>query len=115
MQLIFSSQTGIHRIAVDQIIRIEALGNYSKIYLAVNTTLVVSKVLTWCQENLPEQMFARVHRSHLINKNYVTKIIGGEHKTILLSNGDIVSVSRRSATYTVKTLMEVKVATIASW
>ncbi|MES2645864.1 MAG: LytTR family DNA-binding domain-containing protein [Bacteroidota bacterium] len=111
MQLIIHSQTGINRISADKIIRIEALGNYSKIYLVYSNPLVVSKVLTWCQEKLPEDMFARVHRSHLVNKSYVTKISDGEHKTILMSNGDIIAVSRRSATYTLRTLKEINTAT----
>ncbi|MES2648433.1 MAG: LytTR family DNA-binding domain-containing protein [Bacteroidota bacterium] len=108
MQIKFTSQKGIHNIAADQIIRIEALNNYSKIFLANHSTLVVSKVLMWCQNRLPEQMFTRVHRSHLVNKTYISEINFGDHKMVRLTNGDKVTISRRKSATTFKNLAEVK-------
>ena len=48
------------------IIRIEAVSNYSRIYLSDGNTMVVAKVLHLFQNLLPETMFVRVHRSHLV-------------------------------------------------
>ncbi len=82
-------------IPAGQIIRVEALSNYSRIHFADGNTLVLAKVLQWFQDVLPDEMFIRVHRSHLINKKFVTAIEGRKIKTILLNNGENVVVSRR--------------------
>ena len=76
------------------ILRVEAQSNYCKIHFAdQHQTLVVSKVLMWVQERLPPDMFVRVHRSHLVNKNYVQEItISGN---IIMQNTAVASVSRR--------------------
>lgn len=103
--IIIPSYTGSQKIAAEQIIRIEALSNYSKIYFAKGRPLVISKVLLWCQNRLPQEMFARVHRSHLVNKLYIEKIHGGESKSLQLTNGEKVAVSRRNAGKTNKTTM----------
>jgi len=78
-----------------QIVRVEALSNYSRIYFADGSTLVLAKVLQWFQDFLPAEIFVRVHRSHLVNKQFVTAIKGRKTKTILLNNGENVVVSRR--------------------
>ncbi len=78
-----------------KIIRVEALSNYSRIYFADGSRLVVAKVLQWFEDFLPAEMFIRVHRSHLVNKQFVKAISGRKIKTILLNNGENVVVSRR--------------------
>jgi len=40
-------------------------------------------------------MFARVHRSHLINKMFVQEINGATYKNLLFSNGESIAMSRR--------------------
>jgi len=78
-----------------QIIRVEALSNYSRIYFVDGSTLVLAKVLQWFEDFLPAEKFIRVHRSHLVNKKFVKAINGEKIKTILLNNGDNIVVSRR--------------------
>lgn len=103
--ILIPSDTGLHCIAANQIVRIQALSNYSKIYFVIGKPLVIGKALLWCQKRLPQDMFARVHRSHLVNKLYIQKIHGGEYKTLLLTNGETVAVSRRNAGKTNKNTM----------
>jgi len=57
--------------------------------------MTVAKVLHWFQDNLPSQMFARVHRSHLVNKLFMLQINGTKHKMLLLNNGESIAISRR--------------------
>lgn len=78
------------------ILRVEAFSNYSKIYFANQSkTLLVSKVLAWVEEKLPQDMFLRVHRSHLVNRLYIKDVKDIKHKTLELMNGELVTVSRR--------------------
>jgi two-component system LytT family response regulator len=76
------------------IIRIEALSNYSRIYFADGNTMVVAKVLRLLQDLLPESMFVRVHRSHLVNRQFVKAIKGTDKKRLLMNNGEYIVVSR---------------------
>jgi len=87
---------GIRLLQSENIIRIEGLSNYSKIFFANQANpMVVAKVLHWFEEQLPADMFARVHRSHLVNKRYVSEIKGMALKTLLLTNGESIAISRR--------------------
>ena len=76
-----------------QIIRIEGMSNYSKIFFTNDRPMVVAKVLCWFQQTLPQQMFARVHRSHLVNRLFVKETDGSN--IILLTNGEKIAMSRR--------------------
>ncbi len=86
---------GIRIAQPEEIIRIEASSNYCKIYFSQGGSLFVAKVLLWFQKQLPEQMFTRVHRSHLVNNNFIEQINGGKQKMILLRNGEEIVISRR--------------------
>lgn len=78
-----------------EIIRVEASSNYSKIYFLHGQPMLVAKVLRWFEKQLPPQMFTRVHRSHLVNNNFIEEINGGSRKVIVLSNGEKIMMSRR--------------------
>jgi two-component system LytT family response regulator len=82
-------------VPVADIIRIEAASNYSRVYFADGTQMVVSKVLQWFQNLLPEDLFVRVHRSHLVNKSFVKAINGNDNKTLQMNTGEFIVVSRR--------------------
>ena len=79
----------------EHIVRIEAISNYSKIYFTNGYPMTVAKVLQWFQQQLPEEMFARVHRSHLVNKLFVTRIISQKQSSVQMSNGETINISRR--------------------
>lgn len=83
-------------VTADEIIRVEAMSNYSRIYFADGNKLVTAKVLQWFENLLPAGMFVRVHRSHLINKNFVEASEGSYSKTLLFLNGERIPVSRRN-------------------
>lgn len=80
---------------VEEIIRIEASSNYSRIYFANGKKITVPKILHWFEDALPADLFARVHRSHLINKSFVQKVTGTHAKTLQLYNGEMITISRR--------------------
>lgn len=99
MQLInIPHNRGIRLVPAEQIIRVEGLGNYSKIFFASGQPLIVAKVLHWFENILPPQMFARVHRSHLVNKMFMLEINGTNYSNLLLTNGENICMSRRKKT-----------------
>jgi len=82
-------------VAAEDIVRVQALSNYSRIYFANGKVATVAKVLHWFEDELPLELFARVHRSHLVNRMYVSAIKGQRNKSLLLLNGESIGMSRR--------------------
>jgi two-component system, LytTR family, response regulator len=59
-----------------------------------NLKIVVSKILKDVEEMLGEYSFLRVHHSHIINLNEISKYIKGEGGYLVMSDGSTVDVSR---------------------
>ncbi|MFN8346256.1 MAG: LytTR family transcriptional regulator DNA-binding domain-containing protein [Spirosomataceae bacterium] len=79
-------------IATDEIIKLEASGNYTLFYLTNGRQILTSKSLS-VYEELLSFPFVRVHKSCLININYVTQ---RATPTILsLADGTEIHVARR--------------------
>ncbi len=86
---------GIRLVPACNIIRVEGLSNYSKIHFCSGHPMTVAKVLHWFEDKLPAELFARVHRSHLVNKLFVQEINGSNYSNLLLTNGENITMSRR--------------------
>ena len=86
---------GIRLVQPENIVRIEASSNYSKIYFSNAKPMIVAKVLHWFEDKLPPQMFARIHRSHLVNRMFINEINGSKKNMLLLNNGETIIISRR--------------------
>ncbi|MEP7144352.1 MAG: LytTR family DNA-binding domain-containing protein [Ferruginibacter sp.] len=93
--LIIPCDRGSSLVEAKNIIRVEGMSNYSKIYFVNRHPMTVAKVLRWFQDNLPQQMFTRVHRSHLVNRLFMLEINGAKSSTLLLKNGESIAMSRR--------------------
>lgn len=90
-----TTNKGISRLLLENIIRIQSISNYSRIYFADNSyPLTVAKILQWFEERLPEEMFLRTHRTHLVNRQHIMKVTLPS-KRLHLSNGEEVSISKR--------------------
>ncbi|MBI4647813.1 MAG: LytTR family transcriptional regulator [Bacteroidia bacterium] len=67
---------GIEYLNIRDIIRFEADRSYASIFLVTGRKIVVSnKSLNEYEEMLSESHFFRIHRSHLINLEHVSKFI----------------------------------------
>jgi two-component system, LytTR family, response regulator len=102
--LLIPTCKGIEIIATADIVRIEAISNYSKIYLLNGKTLVVSKVLKWFEETLDHELFLRVHRTHIVNKLFIHRYVKTDGYKVGLINGDLVDVSRRKKMLVIQSL-----------
>lgn len=85
-------------IPAEQIARIEAKSNYSKIYLLDGKQFLYSRILSWFEERLPQENFLRINRGQLINKKLVSSIDGALQKQIILHTGECFVISRRRET-----------------
>ena len=78
----------------DNLVRIEAFSNYSRIFMSNGKTLFVAKVLKKFEEKLSSQFFVRPHKTHIVNIAYVQSYQKGLHPALVLTNGDFIPVAR---------------------
>lgn len=86
---------GINIIDLDKIIRCEADGNYTKIFLSDGTRLVSAKTLKEYDSYLSNHHFFRIHQSHLINLRFIKRYTRGNGGTVVMWDGSQLEVARR--------------------
>lgn len=86
---------GMSFINLNDVIRLEADGNYSNIHLASNEKIVSSKNLGYFDELLMERGFFRLHASHLINLNHIAKYVRGDSAYVLMTDKSHITIARR--------------------
>lgn len=93
--LMLPTRQGIERINIDSIVRIEASSNYSKLIFTNGKAIVTAKVLHWFEKQDGMDSFLRTHRTHLVNKVFISSYINGSGGQICLQNGELIDVSKR--------------------
>jgi len=88
-----ATSEGLYFFYADEIVRFEASSNYTYIHFTNRKPMLIAKVLGDYEEQLSSAGFVRTHRSHLINKQYVTFIDG--HGNIVMEDNSRVEISRR--------------------
>jgi hypothetical protein len=82
--------------ATADIIRIEAMGSYTTVHFVNRKELVASRSLAEFEQVLDDHdHFFKVHKSHLVNLNYITKYRRGEGGSLIMTDGSEVDVARR--------------------
>ncbi|HEY1022514.1 MAG TPA: LytTR family DNA-binding domain-containing protein [Flavisolibacter sp.] len=86
---------GFELLPASQIIRCEAADNYTHLILGHQNRVIACRTLKEIEELLENfSFFLRVHHSHIVNLNEVTKYIRGEGGYLVMSDGSTVHVSR---------------------
>lgn len=86
---------GYELIMADQIIRCEADDNYTHLHLKDKSRIIACRTLKEMEEQLQSfQYFIRVHHSHMVNMNEVTRYVRGEGGYLVMGDGTTVNVSR---------------------
>lgn len=84
---------GVYLVKKTDIVRIEAMNNYSTFYLHDNKKIVISKTLKEYEQALTDPFFFRVNRSCIVNLEYVVKYRRGDGGTLELQDGKEIEVS----------------------
>lgn len=71
------------KIELETIKFIEASDNYSIVYFSNKPEALITKNLKYFEENLPSNLFIRINRSNIINKNFVSQF---DTKNIYIDN-----------------------------
>lgn len=93
-RIALSTAEGIHIIKHENIIRVEATGNYSNFHLSDGRKIIVSRTLGDFEVLLGQYpCFLRINRSAIVNLEFVSKYRKGEGGTLELVNGTELEVS----------------------
>ena len=87
---------GILFIKPSDIIRLEASGSYTTIYLANNEKHMASKNLKDYEAQLDPSSFYRCHTSHVVNLHKVVKLISIDGLYAKMSDDSLVEISRKN-------------------
>lgn len=85
---------GLELVPINSIISCSSNSNYTEYILTDKRRILVSRTLKETEEMLEGYAFMRVHHSHIVNLNEITKYIKGEGGYIIMTDGSTVDVSR---------------------
>jgi two-component system LytT family response regulator len=89
------TENGYEFLKINSIIYCEANSNYCRIICVDGKEILLAKTLKAIQKLLPSTLFQRVHKSYLVNLNYIVKFNRTNSLEIELQNGTILPVSVR--------------------
>ncbi|UTW61945.1 response regulator transcription factor [bacterium SCSIO 12741] len=81
-------------ISIEDIVRFEADGSYSKVFLSDSPPVLVTRRLALIEDALKLKGFLRIHRKHLVNLMMVTKYQKIDGGIVEMSDGNKLPVSR---------------------
>jgi two-component system LytT family response regulator len=80
---------------VNNIVFCQAEENYCKIFTNRNEVILVARTLKNIEELLPEEIFFRIHKSYLVNMNYIKSYSKSDGYKVILENGTELDVATR--------------------
>lgn len=86
---------GIYFVYLKDIVRFEGEDNYTHIFLRNGEKITASKTIKAYEDMLAGANFFRVHKSHVINLNFIKKFVKGDGGFLVMEDGKQIDVSRR--------------------
>ena len=77
---------GFEIVTINTILYCEAVDNFTRFYLEGANPLLICKTLKYFEEVLKEHRFIRIHRSHLINPDYVIRYTRGKGGSVTMKD-----------------------------
>ncbi|MEO8960356.1 MAG: LytTR family DNA-binding domain-containing protein [Ginsengibacter sp.] len=93
-KLALPTSSGLQFFLPGDIIRCEGMSNYTKFYLSNYHPILTSRTIKEYEDILIPHKFIRVHKSHLINAEFVSGY-AQQMNNLILKDGTFVDVSRR--------------------
>ncbi|MEZ4778190.1 MAG: LytTR family DNA-binding domain-containing protein [Flavobacteriaceae bacterium] len=97
-KIALQTSKGIYLYELESLVRLEANGNYTSIYLKDEKKLTVAKTMRDFEEMLHSLGFVRIHHSHIINLRYLQSYINKDGGYVIMDNRTTLPVSKRKRT-----------------
>ena len=92
--LLIINQKTLKKVLLQNVVLLKGDINYTTFYLKYGKEKVVAHTLKFFEDYLETRGFLRVHRSFMINPNFVEKY-NEEQEFVTMSNGQKATISRR--------------------
>ena len=96
-KLLIPASHGFNVLIIDEIIRLEGDGCYTTVITKDNKKSIVSRTLKNFEDSLPQEMFFRIHKSHLINLKHVKHYSNQSGNFVIMTDESKIEISRRKA------------------
>jgi len=107
-KLILNTSDKIYIIYTKDIIRCQSDNNYTIFYLKNEDKIIMSKTLKEYESLLPENTFIRIHRSHLININFISHITKRDSGYIQMKDNTEIPISPKKKKVLFKMIKDLK-------
>jgi two-component system LytT family response regulator len=104
--IMLHSAREVHFIPVSQIVRVMGDNNYSIFTLMNSSKITVARTLREYESVLEPHHFYRIHKSHIINLNYLVKVNKGDEFSVLMSDGAALEIASRRRTDFLRLMQE---------
>jgi two-component system LytT family response regulator len=94
-KIVLKTLERIYSIEISSILRLEAEGSYTNVYLADGNKIMVSRQLKEFDELLSPNGYLRVHQSHLVNTEHLFYFDKSESYLVLKDNSSVPVSSRK--------------------
>jgi len=98
--ILISFNRRTHTISLNDIIRLEASSSYTQFYIrGFSRPILKSKPLKYYVQKLNSNQFIRVHKSHLVNQNFIQSYQLKGKRLLMLKDGSEITISRRKMAF----------------
>lgn len=94
-KIVIPTSDGMHVIRLSDIVRLESSSNYTTFFLNGQKNLLASKTLKEFDMMLEGYSFLRIHKSHLVNVNFLKKYVQTDGGYLILEDGSRIPVANR--------------------
>ena len=94
-KIVLKTNDSIYVVRVNEIIRLESDGAYTRFFFTDGRNVLVSKNLKEFDDLMSEYGFFRIHQTHLINMEYVVRYLKGDGGFVIMKDGSKPPVSTR--------------------
>lgn len=92
-KVVLPTLEGFEVVEMEDILHLEANDNFTNFYLKNGSKKVICRTLKFYEDVLKDSGFMRIHRSHIVNLNYITSYKKGKGGQVELKDGSVVDVS----------------------
>ena len=80
-------------------------GNYTLVKLVDSTSFILAKTLKTIEDLLPENLFIRIHKSYLVNQNYIKGYINNNGCCVILNSNEELPIASRKKTEVIEKIL----------
>jgi two-component system LytT family response regulator len=85
-KIMLPTMEGFEIVEVKSIVYCEALDNFTRFYFESGQPLLICRTLKYFEDVLQKYRFLRIHRSHLINPDFVVRYAKGKGGSVIMKN-----------------------------